>query len=190
MCSCPLQSLMLWFTSLKLSLLVPRWNHMLRVLHILLWSRKVRPGEGEWLAYGHVAGRAWNHSHSPFSQCTFFSTKMWALGRNALSEQGWKADVISPRDGESGEKGRQGVAGWGISPCPPPPRLAPVLTELPLQMMVFSANGSEAGLSLSLSRPATIVISCQEFLDGRGNVQVLMRWYSKISFHLEFDIKL
>ena len=69
----------------------------------------------------------------------------------------------------------RGVAGRGASPCPPPPR-GPYAHGLPLQMMVFSTNGREASLSLSLSPPpATIVISCQKFLDGRGNVQVLMR---------------
>lgn len=175
------QSLMLRFNSHELSLLVPRWNHMLQVHPIILQLKEVRPGEGVTCPWSCSWWSLESGTHSPSSQCPSFSTKMCALGRNALSEQGWKADVISPRDGEFGKKGPQGELHGGehlsLSSTPTWSLCSPAT----LQMMVFSTNGREAGLSLSLSPrpPATIVISCQKFLDGRGNVQVLMRWYSK-----------
>lgn len=59
------------------------------------------------------------------------------------------------------------------STCFPPPQ-GHCAHWQPLQMMAFSANGREVGLSLSLPQPP-IVISCHKILDGRGNTQVLMR---------------
>lgn len=56
--------------------------------------------------------------------------------------------------------------GSSASPLAPPP-LCSLATP---QILLFSTNGREAGF-LS-PPPLPIVISCQRFLDGRGNAQV------------------
>ena len=64
-----------------------------------------------------------------------------------------KQTSLVPEMVSFGRRGHKGsCTAGGISPCPPPP-CGPCAHPLPLQMMVFSTNGREAGLSLSLPPP-------------------------------------
>lgn len=146
---------------------------------IILQLREVRPGEGVTCPWSCSWWSLELGTHSPSSQCPSFSTKM---GRNALSEHGWKADVISPRDGEFGKKGPQGeLHGGGHLSLSSTPTWSLCSPDTPSNDGIFNKWEGSRSFSFPLPppTPATIVISCQKFLDGRGNVQVLMRWYSK-----------
>lgn len=135
-CCCPW---LLWFNIHPLSLLVPKWLHKLLVQahHFTVEETEAQRGGG------HAAGRAWGQVLAPLP-ASVPSPPPCAPGRNALSEQGWETDVISPRNGELGGKGQQRRVAWRQALLLVlHHHMAPALTSNPFKWRYFQQMGGK-----------------------------------------------